>query len=80
MISEKDNLSATKDIYPYVAKECKTNVKNVERSIRAVIEKVWKEQDIRKIKEVYPYECNIETGRPTNTDFLYGLAKKINRQ
>ena len=80
LISEKDNLSATKDIYPYVAKECKTNVKNVERSIRAVIEKVWKEQDIRKIKEVYPYECNIETGRPTNTDFLYGLAKKINRQ
>lgn len=80
LMSEKDNLSATKDIYPYVAKECKTNVKNVERSIRAVIEKVWKEQDIRKIKEEYPYDCNIETGRPTNTDFLYGLAKKINRQ
>lgn len=80
LLAEKDNLSATKDIYPYVARECKTNVKNVERSIRAVIEKVWKEQDIRKIMEVYPYECNIETGRPTNTAFLYGIAKKINRQ
>lgn len=80
LISDKDNLSATKDIYPYVAKECKTNVKNVERSIRAGIEKVWKEQDIRKLKELYPYDCNTETGRPTNTDFLYGIAKKINRQ
>lgn len=80
LISDKDNLSATKDIYPYVAKECKTNVKDVERSIRAGIEKVWKEQDIRKLKELYPYDCNTETGRPTNTDFLYGIAKKINRQ
>ena len=80
LICEKNSLSATKDIYPYVARECKTNVKNVERSIRVVIEKVWKEQDINKIKEMYPYECNIETGRPTNTDFLYGIAKKINRQ
>lgn len=80
MTSDKENLSATKDIYPYVAKECRTNVKNVERSIRAVIEKVWKEQDIRKLKELYPYDCNTETGRPTNTDFLYGIAKKINRQ
>ena len=71
LISDKDNLSATKDIYPYVAKECKTNVKNVERSIRAGIE---------KLKELYPYDCNTETGRPTNTDFLYGIAKKINRQ
>ena len=43
-------------------------------------EKVWKEQDIRKLKELYPYDCNTETGRPTNTDFLYGIAKKINRQ
>ena len=80
LMSNKENLSATKDIYPYVAKECKTNVKNVERSIRAVIEKVWKEQDVRKLKELYPYDCNTETGRPTNTDFLYSIAKKINRQ
>lgn len=80
LTSDKENLSATKDIYPYVAKECRTNVKNVERSIRAVIEKVWKEQDIRRLKELYPYECNTETGRPTNTDFLYCIAKKINRQ
>lgn len=80
LTSDKENLSATKDIYPYVAKECRTNVKNVERSIRAVIEKVWKEQDIRKLKELYPYDCNTETGRPTNTDFLYSIAKKISRQ
>ena len=80
LMSEKENLSATKDIYPYVAKECRTNIKNVERNIRVVIEKVWKEQNIRKLKELYPYDCNTETGRPTNTDFLYNIAKKINRQ
>lgn len=80
LTSEKENLSATKDIYPYIAKEYGTNVKNVERSIRAVIEKVWKEQDVRKLKELYPYDCNTETGRPTNTDFFYGIAKKICRQ
>lgn len=79
-LSKKENLSATKDIYPHVAKECGTNVNNVERSIRAVIEKVWKEQDVRKLRELYPHGCNTETGRPTNMDFLHSIAKKIYRQ
>ena len=79
LMSENMNVSMTKEVYPYVATEYKVSARNVERSIRIVIEKVWTEQDIRKLEELYPYEWDKSTGRPTNAEFMHNMIKKILR-
>ncbi len=80
IMSDTMNVSMTKEVYPYVANEFHTNANNVERNIRLVIEKVWTEQEIRLIRELYPYEWNRSTGRPTNAEFMHNIIKKILRQ
>ena len=80
IMSDKMDLSMTKEVYPFVADKFHTNANNVERNIRLVIEKVWTEQDIRLIKELYPYGWNGSTGRPTNSEFMHNIIKKILRQ
>lgn len=79
-MSERQDISMTKEVYPYIAEKYETNAKNVERNIRIVIEKVWTEQDVRKLKELYPYEWNVRTGRPTNAEFFYNIVQKIIRR
>lgn len=74
------NVSITKVVYPYVANKYGANVSSVERNIRIAIEKVWTSQDVRKLKELYPYEWNSSSGRPSNSEFIYNMIKKIIRQ
>ncbi|MCI9217580.1 sporulation initiation factor Spo0A C-terminal domain-containing protein [Lachnospiraceae bacterium 42-17] len=78
-MSDKRDIMITKEIYPRIALNYQTNAKNVERVIRLVIEKVWTEQDIRILQEVYPYEWNSRAGRPTNAEFIHNMAQKIIR-
>lgn len=73
-------ISMTKEVYPYIASKYKTNAKNVERGMRNAIEKVWTEQEVEKLRELYPYEWNLKTGRPTNTEFLHSMVRKLIRQ
>lgn len=80
LMSDNMNMSLTKEVYPYVAAQFDTNAANVERNIRLAIEKVWTEQDPRKLKELYPYEWDKSTGRPTNAQFMHNMIKKILRQ
>lgn len=80
LMSESMEVSMTKEVYPHVASKFHTNINNVERNIRLAIEKVWTEQDIRWLKQLYPYEWNVETGRPTNAEFFYNIIKKILRR
>lgn len=77
LMSESMDVSMTKEVYPYVASEYKVSAVNVERSIRIVIEKVWTEQEVRKLGELYPYEWDSTTGRPTNAEFMYNMIKKV---
>lgn len=74
------NVSMTKEVYPYIADKNNTNVSSVERNIRIAIEKVWTSQDVRKLRELYPHEWNELTGRPSNSEFLHNMIKKILRQ
>lgn len=80
LMSEDMNMGITKEVYPYIANKYGTTSGNVERNIRIAIEKVWTSQDVRKLKELYPYEWNESTGRPSNSEFLYNVIKKILRQ
>lgn len=79
-MSEQTEISMTKEVYPYIASKYKTNAKNVERGMRNAIEKVWTEQDVEKLRELYPYAWNLKTGRPTNTEFLHNMVQKLIRQ
>lgn len=79
-LSDKPDISVTKEIYVHVASKYQTNVRNVEKNIRTAIEKVWTEQDIGKLTELYPFDWNHETGRPTNAEFLHNMTQKIFRQ
>lgn len=78
-MSDKRDVMITKEIYPRIALNHQTNAKNIERDIRLVIEKVWTEQDIRILHELYPYEWNSRAGRPTNAEFIHNMAQKIIR-
>lgn len=79
-LSERLDVSITKEIYVHVASKYQTNIHNVEKNIRTAIEKVWTEQDINKLTELYPFDWNHEIGRPTNADFLHNMTQKIFRQ
>lgn len=78
-LSDKKDVMITKEIYPHIARNHQTNVKSVERDIRIVIEDVWTGQEIRRLRELYPYEWNSRTGRPTNAEFIHNVAQKIIR-
>lgn len=80
VMSDIKEISMTKEMYPYIASKFKTNPTNVERNIRIAIEKVWTEKEVKALKELYSYEWNMNTGRPTNAEFLYNIAKKLTRQ
>lgn len=79
-MNEQPEISMTKEVYPYIASKYKTNAKNVERGMRNAIEKVWTEQEVEKLRELYPFEWNLKTGRPTNTEFLHNMVQKLIRQ
>ena len=71
------HISVTTDIYPMLGRRFHSNDKNVEKNIRSVIERVWIDQPVDRLKEGYPFAWNQKTGRPTNAEFLYNMSKMI---
>ncbi len=80
MMSEKRNVSMTKEVYPVIGAKFHVNERTIERGIRTTIEKVWTEQEVWRLRKFYPFAWNAESGRPTNSEFLHNMAKKILRQ
>lgn len=69
--------SITKVLYPEIAKETQSTDKRVEKAIRGVIEKAFREKNelVEKIfKHLNSYS---EKGRPTNSEFIFELADYI---
>lgn len=64
--------SITKELYPAVAKEFKTDQTSVERCMRTAIEKAWKTGD-RKLWKLY-FE---QEERPTNGECIRRLAEAL---
>lgn len=63
VLSGNEEISVTKQVYPYVADLYDTNNSNVEVNIRKSIERVWLREYEQKLRKWYPYDWNPVTGR-----------------
>lgn len=66
----------TKELYPNVAKKCKTSATRVERAIRHAIEVSWNKAQDNTYTETFGYFVNVKRGRPTNGEFIAMIADR----
>lgn len=74
---EQSELHITNDIYPAVAEGMHTTTMSVERSIRCAIEAAFTRANVARLQRYYPFPYDDEKGRPTNTQFIANMAKRI---
>lgn len=79
MMNAKSNqmIQVTNDIYPVIAAKREITSASVEKSMRNAIERVWKHTDMAMLERFYPYYWDCESGRPTNTDFIFNMSEKL---
>ena len=73
----EEDVHITNDIYPEVAEIMHATPVGVERSIRCAIEAAFTRADIVRLHRYYPFPYDDEKGRPTNTQFIANMAKRI---
>ena len=69
--------SITKLLYPEIAKIYHTTNVKVERAIRSVIEIGWERGNEELFEEVFGYSRVYGKMRPTNSEFVLGIADKV---
>lgn len=69
--------SITKLLYPEIAKKYHTTDVKVERAIRSVIEIGWERGNEEVFEEIFGYSRVCGRVRPTNSEFILGVADKI---
>lgn len=69
--------SITKLLYPEIAKVYQTTNVKVERAIRSVIEVGWERGNEELFEEIFGYSRAHGKIRPTNSEFILGVADKI---
>ena len=69
--------SVTKLLYPEIAKTFQTTNVKVERAIRSVIEVGWERGNEELFEEIFGYSRMHGKSRPTNSEFILGVADKI---
>ncbi|MDR0948021.1 MAG: sporulation initiation factor Spo0A C-terminal domain-containing protein [Lachnospiraceae bacterium] len=69
--------SATKMLYPMVAKQFQTTTQKVERSIRNAIEVSWLRGNPGTIKRLFGCSNPDIYKRPTNTEYVARIADKV---
>lgn len=67
----------TKELYPSIAKKCKTTPSRVERAIRHAIEVAWSRGKIDAINQMFGYTVSNDKGKPTNSEFIALIADKL---
>jgi len=72
--------SVTKILYPYVAKTYSTTPSRVERAIRHAIEIVGDRCNTEIFQTIFGYLINCENRRPTNSEFIAGIADYLRMQ
>ena len=72
--------SITKLLYPEVAKTFHTTNVKVERAIRSVIEVGWERGREELFEEIFGYSKSYGKTRPTNSEFVLGVADKIRQE
>lgn len=69
--------SVTKLLYPVIAKQYQTTDQKVERAIRNAIEISWLRGNIETFEELFGYSVQSGKTRPTNSEYIAGMADKI---
>lgn len=69
--------SITKLLYPEIAKMFQTTNIKVERAIRSVIEIGWERGNEEMFEEIFGYSKMCGKTRPTNSEFVLGVADYI---
>ena len=69
--------SVTKKLYPSIAGKYETTPLRVERAIRHAIETAWERGTLKTMGELCGLDCAGRNGRPTNTEFISSMAKKL---
>lgn len=67
----------TKKIYPTVAQLFETTPKNTERCIRSAIERMYDSSPYRDIERYTVIPCSPDTGKPSNSELIWALARYI---
>ena len=69
--------SVTKLLYPEIARTFQVTNEKVERAIRSVIEVGWERGNQELFEEIFGYSRAHGKVRPTNSEFILGVADKI---
>ena len=77
LILNEERKDITKELYPRIAIEFETKPLRVERAIRHAIEECFLNADPKMLKEFFGNTISIQSGKVTNSTFLYGIAKHI---
>ena len=69
--------SVTKLLYPELAKKYFTTPQKVERAIRNAVEVSWQRGNEELFESLFGYSRKDENGRPTNSEYIGGVADYI---
>ena len=69
--------SVTKLLYPELAKQYLTTPQKVERAIRNAVEVSWQRGNEELFDKLFGYNRNDGNGRPTNSEYIGGIADFI---
>lgn len=80
-VVENPNLkkAITKELYPLVAKKFNDTKERVERAIRHAIEVTFDRCDIDVITKYFGNTISLNTGKPTNSEFIAQIAMYVTR-
>ena len=77
VVGKKGRVAITKDLYPTIAKQFRTTPGAVERGIRHAIERAVDNLGNEFIKQVFGNTISLKSGKLTNSDFIFGVAKYL---
>ncbi len=76
-LGKRCRILMTRDIYPEIAKAYDTSPSCVERGIRHAISVSYERANSKKFFEIFSFTCSPEKQKPTNAEFIFGLADYI---
>ena len=79
LIYENGRMAMTKEVYPQIAAEFETGKTGVERCIRHAVEKAFRNGNTNAITKYFGLNIDFNTGKLTNSDFIYGLVEYLRR-
>lgn len=75
-----DTIHLSKVIYPLLVQRHQCDASTIERCMRTCIERVWTNCSPADLAMVYPFSVKNANGRPTNSEFIRNMKRKILRK